>query len=70
VAAAKTPRPIVERLAHEVKRAATDPKFVQTIAPQGMEIVASTPEEMLALMQADSKKWAEVIRVTGTTLNQ
>jgi tripartite-type tricarboxylate transporter receptor subunit TctC len=70
IAPAKTPRAIVERLAREVKKASTDPKFVATLAPQGMEIVASTPEEMLAIMQADSKKWAEVIRVTGTTINQ
>jgi tripartite-type tricarboxylate transporter receptor subunit TctC len=50
--------------------AKTPRAIVATLAPQGMEIVASTPEEMLAIMQADSKKWAEVIRVTGTTINQ
>jgi hypothetical protein len=35
-----------------------------------MQIIASSPEEMLATMQADSKKWSEVIAATGTTINQ
>jgi hypothetical protein len=35
---------------------------------QGLEVVGSTPEEMLALMHVDTKKWAEVIKETGAKI--
>ena len=70
VAPARTPPGIVERLSREVKKAAADPRFIATLAPQGMEIVASAPEDMLVAMQTASKKWGDVITATGTTINQ
>jgi tripartite-type tricarboxylate transporter receptor subunit TctC len=70
LAPAKTPAGIVERLSREVKKAAADPRFVAALAPQGMQIIASSPDEMLAATQADSKKWGDVIAATGTTINQ
>ena len=70
LAPAKTPRPIVERLASEVKKASADPQFIATLAPQGMQIIAASPEETLAAMQTDSKKWGDVIKATGITINQ
>jgi len=39
------------------------------LAPQGMQIVASSPEEMRDAMREDFKKWGDVIRETGTTVN-
>jgi tripartite-type tricarboxylate transporter receptor subunit TctC len=70
LAPAKTPPGIVDRLSREVKKAAADSRFIAALAPQGMQIIASSPEEMLAAMQADSKKWGDVIAATGTTINQ
>jgi tripartite-type tricarboxylate transporter receptor subunit TctC len=70
LAPAKTPPGVVERLSRELKKAATDQRFIATLAPQGMQIVVSSPEEMRTAMEADSKKWADVIRETGTTINQ
>jgi tripartite-type tricarboxylate transporter receptor subunit TctC len=70
LAPAKTPQGVVERLSREVKKAAADPRFVAALAPQGMEIVASTPQDMAAAMQATSRKWGDVITKTGTTINQ
>jgi hypothetical protein len=32
---------------------------------QGLEVVGSSANDMLAAMQADTKKWAEVIKATG-----
>jgi tripartite-type tricarboxylate transporter receptor subunit TctC len=68
-APAKTPPAIIERLAREIKRASTDPKFVAALAPQGMQIVASSPDEMARAVREDAKKWGDVIRETGTTIN-
>ena len=69
-APAKTPQSVIDRLAREIKQASIDPKFVAALAPQGMQIVASSPEEMAQAMREDSKKWGDVIRQTGTTINQ
>jgi hypothetical protein len=35
-----------------------------------MQIIALSPEETLAAMERDSKKWGEVIKATGITINQ
>jgi tripartite-type tricarboxylate transporter receptor subunit TctC len=69
-APAKTPEVIVDRLSREIKNAAADSRFVAALAPLGMQIVASSPDEMLQAMRDDSKKWGEVIAATGTTINQ
>jgi tripartite-type tricarboxylate transporter receptor subunit TctC len=70
LAPARTPPSLVERLSREVAKAATDPRFVAALAPLGMQIIASSPQDMQAAMQADFKKWGEVIAATGTTINQ
>jgi tripartite-type tricarboxylate transporter receptor subunit TctC len=69
-APAKTPPGIIARLSQEIKRASTDPKFIAALAPQGMQIVASSPDGMLQAMREDSKKWGDVIAATGITINQ
>ena len=69
-APAKTPQSVVDRLSSEIKQASTDPRFIAALAPQGMQIVASSPSEMAQSLRDDYKKWGEVIRETGTTINQ
>ena len=70
LAPAKTPPAIVDRLAREIKKAAADPKFIAALAPQGMQIVATSPDEMPRRCARDSEKWGKVIAETGTTINQ
>ena len=62
LAPAKTPKAVVDRLSQEVHKAVADPKFVERMAIQGLEAASSSPETMLAMMQADFKKWGEFIR--------
>ena len=69
-APAKTPQSVVDRLSSEIKQASTDPRFIAALAPQGMQIVASSPSEMAQSLRDDYKKWGDVIRETGTTINQ
>jgi tripartite-type tricarboxylate transporter receptor subunit TctC len=69
-APAKTPQSVVDRLSSEIKQASTDPRFIAALAPQGMQIVASSPSEMAQSLRDDYKKWGEVIRETGTKINQ
>ena len=69
-APARTPPGVIDRLSREIKKASIDPKFVEALAPQGMQIIASSPEEMAQALREDFKKWGDVIRDTGTTINQ
>jgi tripartite-type tricarboxylate transporter receptor subunit TctC len=69
-APARTPPSVIDRLSREIKTASTDAKFVAALAPQGMQIIASSPEEMAQALRDDYRKWGDVIRDTGTTINQ
>jgi len=68
LAPAATPKPMIDRLTDEVRKAANDSRFRDRMTTQGLEVVGSTPEEMLALMHVDTKKWAEVIKETGAKI--
>jgi tripartite-type tricarboxylate transporter receptor subunit TctC len=70
VAPAKTPPPVLDRLMQEVRKAVADARFNERIAAQGLEVVGSSAAEMTALMQVDTRKWAEVIRKTGARIAQ
>jgi tripartite-type tricarboxylate transporter receptor subunit TctC len=68
VAPAKTPKAVVDKLTAEVQRAVNDPRFKDRLTKQGLEIVGSTSEQMLALMHADTEKWLDVIKKTGVKI--
>jgi tripartite-type tricarboxylate transporter receptor subunit TctC len=68
LAPARTPRPVLDRLTAEVRKATTDPRFIQTMNVQGLDVIGSTPPEMTLLMRTDTKKWADVIRLTGVKI--
>jgi tripartite-type tricarboxylate transporter receptor subunit TctC len=70
VAPAKTPAPVLERLMQEVRKAVADARFRERMTAQGLEVVGSSAAEMTALMQADTEKWAEVIKRTGARIAQ
>jgi tripartite-type tricarboxylate transporter receptor subunit TctC len=70
LAPARTPQNIVDRLASEVRKAVADPKLKERLTEQGLDVFGSSSEEMLAIMRADTKKWAEVITATGAKIPQ
>jgi tripartite-type tricarboxylate transporter receptor subunit TctC len=70
LAPAKTPASVVDRLAREVKTAVADPKLKDRLTEQGLEVFGSSSEEMRTIMQADTKKWADVIAATGAKIPQ
>jgi tripartite-type tricarboxylate transporter receptor subunit TctC len=70
LAPTKTPQPIVDRLSAEVQKAVADARLKDRLTEQGLEVVGSTPAEMLAVMTADTKKWSEVIAATGAKIPQ
>jgi len=67
---AHLPQPVMDRLTAELKKAAGDPQFRSMFEKVGMQVVVSSPQEMRAEMEADSKKWGDVIKAIGLRINQ
>jgi tripartite-type tricarboxylate transporter receptor subunit TctC len=61
-APAKTPLPIIRRLAEAAAKAAKQPSVIERLAADSAEAVGSTPEEYAAYIAAEQKTWGEVVR--------
>src|SRR4051812_42273588 len=70
LAPAKTPKEIVDRLSREVNKAVNDARFSGRMTAQGLQVVGGTPEQMLATMQADTRKWAGLIKAADIKIPQ
>ena len=64
-APARTPRPIVDRLAQEIATAVAVPEVRQKLQDIGIEARASTPDETRKMMISDIAKWKAVIERAG-----
>jgi tripartite-type tricarboxylate transporter receptor subunit TctC len=60
-----TPRPIIDRLSQEVTRALRAADVKERVTAEGMEIVASTPEEFASYIKSETDKWTKVIKAAG-----
>jgi len=57
-----TPRPIVDRFAKGVIGVLRQPDTVERFTVQGMEIIASSPEEFRKAIASEIARWAKVIK--------
>lgn len=67
VVPANTPQPIVTRLHDELVRFVGKPETRRQLAAMGMEPVGSTPKQFADAIDADVKRWAEVVHVLRTS---
>jgi tripartite-type tricarboxylate transporter receptor subunit TctC len=65
----KTPRPIVDALNTATRRALADPAVANRLLQSGAEPRATSPEEMAALLRADTNKWAALIKARNIRLD-
>ena len=65
LAPAGTPKPVIERLHREITKIVRSPEFSQQLTGEGATAVGNTPAEFAALIQADIRKWAEVVKDAG-----
>jgi tripartite-type tricarboxylate transporter receptor subunit TctC len=65
MAPAGTPKPIVDRIAAEVGKATKDPKLIEQLTTFGVDPVGSSPAQFSAMIVADTKLWAEALKVAG-----
>jgi tripartite-type tricarboxylate transporter receptor subunit TctC len=59
---AGTPRPVVERLNKDIVQLLKEPDTIQRFRAQGVEVVASTPEEFRSLVHKEVDKWTQLIK--------
>lgn len=62
---ANTPVPIVRRLNQEFAKAMHSPEVKARFSEQGLDIVTGTPEELAALIRADTARFGKVVREAG-----
>lgn len=67
-APAKTPRPIVEALAAEVKRIFEQPDVEKSLREVGAVPSPTTPERFADFISAERRKWQEVVQAAGVTM--
>ncbi len=65
LAPAGTPKPVIDRLHREIVKVARSPEFGQVLTGEGATAVGNTPAEFDAVIRADVKKWAKIIKEAG-----
>ena len=65
LAPAKTPEPVVRKLAAELTKLFAEPELRERLAPVGFEMSPGTPEQLRALIHADLEKWGRVVKAAG-----
>ncbi len=65
VAPAKTPQPVIAKLNAELRRSLELPDVRAKLAEQGIYAETSTAAEFTALIAADQKRWAAVIKAAN-----
>jgi tripartite-type tricarboxylate transporter receptor subunit TctC len=65
VAPARTPKPIVDRIAKETSIAMQAPDMIKRIAAEGSEAVGSSPAEFASLIRSEIDQWTRVVKQAG-----
>jgi tripartite-type tricarboxylate transporter receptor subunit TctC len=68
-APAKTPAPVIKRLADAAARAAKQPSVLERFAADDAEAIGSSAEEYAAFILAEQKRWGDVVRRAGIKAN-
>jgi len=68
-APAGTPRPVIDRLNAEFRKAMTNPDLVKRLTEQGIDITTGTPEEYTAFIKAETARWREVVKASGARVD-
>jgi tripartite-type tricarboxylate transporter receptor subunit TctC len=66
---AGTPPDIIKRLSLAVQDAYKKPQAQKTFSDLGVDAVASTPEQLSALIRRDTELWGQVVKAGNVTLN-
>lgn len=63
------PRPIIDKLNAELKKALADPGIASKLTAQTLEPMYMTPEQFAARMKSDYDKYAKVVKISGARID-
>jgi len=66
LAPAGTPQNVIQLMSAEFAKASESPKAKEVFATNVAEVVKMTPAELTQRLERDVKRWAEVVKATGT----
>jgi tripartite-type tricarboxylate transporter receptor subunit TctC len=66
-ARAGTPRPLIDRLSRSIVASLRAPEIRERFLSLGVEPTGTTPEELAAIMAADTARWAPIVKASGFT---
>ncbi len=66
-APANTPRAVVDKIRDTIAEAAKDPEVVKKMEVAGVDLVASTPQELARFQKAEIERWSRVIKEANIT---
>ena len=64
-----TPRPIIDRLNAELKKALADPGVASKLTAQTLDPMHLTPEQFAARIKSDYDKYEKVVRISGAKVD-
>jgi tripartite-type tricarboxylate transporter receptor subunit TctC len=68
-APAGTPRPIIDRLNAELKKAVADPAVASNLNSQSLDPMHMTPDEFAKLLKSEYDKYERVVKLTGVRID-
>jgi tripartite-type tricarboxylate transporter receptor subunit TctC len=68
-APAGTPRPIIDRLNAELKRAVSDPAVANNLNSQSLDPMHATPEDFAKLLKTEFDKYERIVKLAGVSLD-
>ena len=66
---AATPKPIVERLNAEIRKALENPDVVKIMSGQTLDPMPMSPEQFAVRLKSDYDKYERLIKATGAKLD-
>lgn len=64
-APAGTPKPIIQKLNADLAKVLKQPEVIEKFGNQGVEVVASTPEEFKSRVHNEIKKWTDLVKAAN-----
>jgi tripartite-type tricarboxylate transporter receptor subunit TctC len=69
-APAATPKAIIDKIAGEMHKARLDPKFVELIHSNGIELLDYGPDQFAAFIASEIPKWGEAVKIAGVRIQK
>ena len=68
-APAGTPAAIVDKISGDMRRVLAQPDMQQRLAAIGVDIIASSPNELAAFQRAEIAKWGKIVKDSGAKVD-